>query len=30
MTTLADVRAVCRLTVASTAIVDDDAGRLDR
>ena len=23
MTTLADVRAACRLTIASTAIVDD-------
>ena len=30
MTTLADVRAACRLTIASTAIVDDYAGRLDR
>ena len=27
MTTLADVRAACRLTIAATAIVDDYAGR---
>ena len=30
MTTLADVRAACRLTIASTAIVDATPGRLDR